>query len=155
MTDRWENNGESERFYFGGTPKTLQMVTAAMKLKDTCSLEEKLWQTYNIKKQRHYITDKGLSSQSYGFSSSHVWMWELNYKEIWVLKNWCFWNGVLGKNLESPMECKETKPVNPKENQPLIFIHLMWRANSLEKILMLGKIEGRRTRGQQRMRWIK
>ena len=68
------------------------------------------------------ITDKSPSSQSYGFSSSHVWMWELDHKESWVLKNWCFWNVVLGKTLESPVDCKEIKPVNPKGDQSWIFI---------------------------------
>ena len=81
------------------------MVTAAMKLKDACSLEEKLWQP--IKKQIYYFTDKGLSSQSYGFSSSHVWIWELDYKENWALKNCCFWTVVLEKTLESPLNSKE------------------------------------------------
>ena len=75
----------------------------------------------NILKSRD-ITDKGPSSQSYGFSSSHVWMWELDYKEIWVPKNWCFWTVVLEKSLESPLDCKEIKPVNPKGNQSWIFI---------------------------------
>ena len=75
----------------------------------------------HIKKQRHYFANKGLSSQSYGFSSSHVWMWELDHKESWVLKNWCFWTVVL-KTLQSPLDCKEIKPVNPKGNQSWIFI---------------------------------
>ena len=99
-------------------------MTAAMKLKDAWFLEEKLWdQTReNIKKQRHYFTNKGLSSQSYGFSSSHIWMWELDYKESWVLNNWCFWTVVLEKNLESPLDCKEIQTVNPKGNQSWIFI---------------------------------
>ena len=66
--------------------------------------------------------DKGPSSQSYGFTSSHVWMWELDYKESWAPKNWCFWTVVLEKTLESPLDLKEIKPVNPKENQPWIFI---------------------------------
>ena len=92
-------------------------------------------------------------------------MWELDYKESWVLKNWCFWTVVLEKTLESTVDCKEIKPVNPKGNQSWIFIgrtdaevetlyfgHLMQRTDSLEKTLMLGKIEGRRRRGQQRMR---
>ena len=76
----------------------------------------------HIKKQRHYFADKGPSSQSYGFSSSHVWMWELDYKENWVPKNWCFWTVVLEKTLESPLDCKEIKPVNPKGNWSWIFI---------------------------------
>ena len=74
-----------------------------------------------IKKQSHYLANKGPSSQGYGFSSSYIWMWELDYKESWELKNWCFWTVVL-KTLESPLDCKEIKPVNPKRNQPSIFI---------------------------------
>ena len=75
-----------------------------------------------IKKQRPYFAYKVQSSQSYGFSSSHVWMWELDYKESWALKNWCFWTVVLEKNLESPFDCKEIKPVNSQGNQSWIFI---------------------------------
>ena len=77
---------------------------------------------HHIKKQRHDFANKGPSSQSYGFSSRHVWMWELDYKESWMLKNWCFWKLVLEKTLESPLDCKEIKPVNPKWNQSWIFI---------------------------------
>ena len=76
----------------------------------------------HIKKQRHYFTNRGPSSQSYGFSSSHVWMWELHYKESWVLKNWCFWIVVLEKTPESHLDCKEIQPVHSKGNQSLIFI---------------------------------
>ena len=94
-----------------------------MKSKDAFSLEEKLWQLrQHTEKQRHYFADKGLSSQGYGFSSSHVWMWELDHKESWALKNWCFWTVVLEKTLESPLDCKEIKPVHPKGNQFWIFI---------------------------------
>ena len=75
-----------------------------------------------IKNQNHYFADKVLCSQSYGFSSSHVWMWGLDYKESWVPKNWCFWTLVLEKILESPLDCKETQPVHPKGNQPWIFV---------------------------------
>ena len=75
-----------------------------------------------FKKQRHYFANKGPSSQSYGFSSRHVWMWEFNSKESWVLKNWCFWTVVLEKTLESPLDCKEIQPVHPKGNQPWILI---------------------------------
>ena len=108
-----------------------------------------------------------LSSQSYGFSSNHVWMWELGYKESWVLKNWYFWIVMLEKTLESPLDSKQIKAVSPKGSQPWVFIgrtdaeteaqyfgHLMWRGESLEKTLMLGKIEGRRRRRWQRMRWL-
>ena len=76
----------------------------------------------NIKKQRHYFANKGLSSQGYGFSSSHVWMWELDYKESWALKNWCFWTVVLEKTPESLLDCKEIQPVHPKGNQSWMFI---------------------------------
>ena len=120
----------------------------------------------SILKSRDYLADKGSSRQSYGFSSSHVSMWELDHKESWVLKDWCFWTVVLEKILENPLDCKEIKPVNPKGNQSCIFIGrtdaeaeapivwpLMW-TDSPEKTLMLGKIEGRRRRGRQRMRWL-
>ena len=94
-----------------------------MKLKDTYSLEEKLCQPRQyIKKQRHYFASKGSSRQGYGFSSSHVWMWELDYRESWVPKNWCFWTVVLEKTLESPLNCKEIQPVHPKGNQSWAFI---------------------------------
>ena len=76
----------------------------------------------HIQKQRHYFASKGLSSQGYGFSSGHVWMWELDYKENWGLKNWCFWTVVLEKTLESPLDCKEIQPVQPKEDQSWVFI---------------------------------
>ena len=151
------------RDLFCGSLKSLQMVTAAMKLKDACSLEKNNDSPrQHIKKQRHYFADKGPSSQSYGFSNSHVQIWELDYKESWVLKNWCFWTVVLEKTLESFLDFK-IKPVNPKGNQSWIFIgrngveaeyfgHLMRRTNSLEQTQMLGKIEGRRRKGRQRMR---
>ena len=76
----------------------------------------------HIKKQSHYSANKCPSSQSYGFSSSQVWMWELDHKESCVLLNWCFWTVMLEKTLESPLNCKEIKPVNPKGNQYWIFI---------------------------------
>ena len=96
-----------------------------------CSLEIKTlapWKkSYNqprelIKKQRHYFANKGPSNQSYVFSSSHVWMWELDYKESWVPKNWCFWTVVLEKTLESPLDCKDIQPVHPKGDQSWVFI---------------------------------
>ena len=76
----------------------------------------------HIKKKRHYFADKGPPNQGYGFSCSHVWLWELDYKESWELKNWCFWAVVLEKMLESPLDCKEIQPVHPKGNQSWIFI---------------------------------
>ena len=112
-----------------------------------------------IKKQRHYFVNKVPSSQGYGFSSNPVWMRQLGYKESWVLKNWCFWTMVLEKILESPLDYKEISPGCSLEGLMLklkfqYIGHLMWRADSFEKTLMLRKIEGRRRRGQQRMRWL-
>ena len=120
----------------------------------------------HIKKQRHHFANKGPSSQGYGFSSSHVWMWKLDYKESWAQKDWCFWT-VLEKTLESPLDCKEIQQSILREISPgssleglmlkLIlqhFGHLMWRADPLQKILMLGKTEGRRRRQRRRMRWL-
>ena len=175
----------------------------------------------HIKKQRHYFVNEGPSSQGYGSSSSHIWMWELDCEESWVPKNWCFWTVVLEKTLESPLACNEIQPVHPEGDQSWVFIgktdveaetpiiwpcdakswcfelwcwisllrvswtarrsnqsileeispeyllegqrpklklkhfgHLMWKTDSLEKTVMLGKTEGRRKRGQQKMRWL-
>ena len=117
----------------------------------------------HIKNQRHYFANKGLSSQSFGFSSSLVWIWELDYKENWAPKNRCFWTVMLEKTTENPLHSKEIKPVNPKGNQLWIFIGrtdakaatlVLWPPDSLEKTLMLGKIEGGRRRGRQRMRCL-
>ena len=137
-----------------------------MKLKDTCSWKKSYDKPRRyIAKQKHYFADKGPYSQSYGLSSSHIQMWELDHKVDWLPKNWCFWIEL--KTLESPLNGKEIKLVNCKGNQFWIFIGRtddepeapilwapMWRTGLLEKTLMLGKIEGRRTRGQQRMRWL-
>ena len=112
----------------------------------------------SILKSRHYFANKGLSSQGYGFSSSHVWMWKLDCKESWARTNWCFWTVVL-KTLESPLDCKKqsiSKGISPECSLEALMLklklqyfgHLMWRADSLEKTLMLGKTEGERRRGQ-------
>ena len=103
----WQIDGETMEtvadFIFLGSK-----ITAAMKLKDAYSLEGSYDQPRQyIEKQRHYFANKGLSSQGYGFSSGHVWMWELDHKESWGPKNWCFWTVVLEKTLESPLDCKE------------------------------------------------
>ena len=153
---------------FFWAPISLQMVTAAMKLKMLALLKKSYDQPrQHIQKQRRYFANKSPSSQSYGFSSSHVWMWYLYYKESWALKKWWFWTVVLEKTLESPLDFKEIQPVHLKEISPeysleglmlklklQYFGHLMWRTDSLEKTLMLGKIEGRRRKGQQRVRWL-
>ena len=124
MGKRWESSGNSVRFYFGGAPKSLQMMTAAMKFKDAYSLGKKIksydQSRYHIEKQRQYFANKGWSSHSYDFSSGHVWMWELDCEESWSPKNWCFWTVVLEKTLESPLECKEIQPGH-SENQPWDF----------------------------------
>ena len=109
----------------------------------------------HITKQRHYFANKGPSRQSYTFSNSHIWVWELDCKESWVLKNWCFWTVVLEKTLESPLDCKEIHQSILKEISPeylleglmlklklQYFGHLMRRADSFEKTLILGKILG-------------
>ena len=139
-----------------------------MKLKEAYSWKKSYDQPrQHIKKQRQYFANIGPSSQGYGFSSSHEWMWEFDYKETCVQKNRCFWTVVLEKTLESPLDCNKIQPVHPKGNNPeysletlmlklklQCFGHLMWRTDSFEKTLMLGKIEGGRRRGWQRMRWL-
>ena len=120
----WQTDGETMEttidFIFGGSKITAD---------DDCSHEVQTlapWKKsydqprQHIKKQRYYLANKGPSSQSYGFSSSHVWMWELDYKESWAPKNWCFWTVVLEKPLDSPLDCK-IQPVHPKGNQSWIF----------------------------------
>ena len=102
--------------------KSLWTVTATMNLKDPCSLESHDKPRQHTKKQRHHFVDKGLYSQSYDFSSSHVQMWELDHKEGWALKNWCLQIVVLEKTLASPLDCKQIKPVNLKGNQPWLCI---------------------------------
>ena len=127
-----------------------------------------IWKTYLVtEKQRHHCSDKGLYSQSYGFSISHVWMWELDCKEGWALKNWCFWTVVLEKILESPLDCKEIQPVNPKRNKSWIFIGRMEAEAEapilgppdvknwlVEKDPDGGKDLRQMEKGWQRMRWL-
>jgi len=119
----------------------------------------------HIKKQRHYFADKSLYSQELLFFSNHVWMWQLDHKEGWAPKNWCFQIVVLEKTLESPLDCKEIKPVHPKGNQLWIFIGrvlaeakapILWSPDVKSWVfpLMLGKIESKIKRGWQRMRWL-
>ena len=120
-----------------------------------------------IKKQRHHFANKGPSNQSYGFFSSYVQMCELDRKESWRLKNWHFWNVVLDKTLESPLVSKEIKPVNPKGNQPWIFIGrtdaeaeapILWPLDVKRQLTGkdpdAGKDWRQKRKGQQRMRWL-
>ena len=111
---------------------------------------------------------KGPSNQSYGFSSGHVWMRQLDYKESWVPKNWCFWTVVLKKTLESPLNCKEIRPIHPKGHQSWVFIGrtdvetetpILWPPDAKSWLIRKDsdgflKIEGRRRRGWQRVRWL-
>ena len=139
-----------------------------MKLEDACFLEE----SYNkprqhIKKQRHYFANQSPHSQSYGFSSSHVWMWELDHKEGWAPKNWCFWTVVLEKTLESPLDSKEIKPVNTAGNQSWILIGrtddkaetpILWPSDAKSWLIWkdpdAGKNWRQEERGWQRTRWL-
>ena len=151
---------------FWRAPKSLQMLTAAIKLKDASwkKVYDQLIQ--HIEKWRHYFANKDLSSQSYNFSSSRVWMWELDCKESWVLKNWCFWTVVLRRLLRVPWTARRSnqsilQEISPEYSLegPMLklklqyFGHLMQRTDSFEKILMLRKIECGR-RGWQMMRWL-
>ena len=143
------------------------MVTAAMKLKDVPWKKSYGQPRQHIKKQRHYFANKGTSSQSYGFSSSQVWIWELDNKGSSVLKNWRFWTVLLKRLLRVPWTARRSNHTILKEVSPeysleglmlklkvQYFGPLMWRTGSLEKTLMLGKIEGWRRRRWQTMRWL-
>ena len=131
-----------------------------MKLKDACSLGRKaMINLDNIKEQRHYFTDKGPYSQSCGFYSSPVQMWELDHEEAWKLKNWCFWAVVLKKTLESPMDCKEIKPVNPERNQSWIFIGrtddetavpILWPPNAKNRLIARDPDAGKDWRQEEK-----
>ena len=151
---------------FFGASKSLQMVIAAMKLKDASPWKKSYDPAgQHIKKQRHYLANQGLSSQSNGFSSSHVWMWELDYKESWALKNYAFELWYWRRLLRVPWTARRfnqsiLKKISPEYSLEELKLklqyidHLMWSIDSLEKILMLGGIGGKRRRGRQRMRWL-
>ena len=156
--------GKQCQTLFFGAPKSLQSRNSKTLIPWKESYDQP---RRHIQKQRYYFANKGPSSQGYGFSSSHVWMSELDCVESWAPKNWCFWTVVLEKTLESPLDCKEIQPVHPKGDQSWVFFeglmvklklqyfgHLMRRVDSLEKTLMLGGIGGRRRRGRQRMRLL-
>ena len=112
---------------FSWAPKSLQMVTVATRLKDICSLEKSYDKPrQHIKKWRHYFVYKGQFSQSFGFSSSHIWMLELDHKEGWAPKKWCFWTVVLEKTPESPLDCKEIQLAHPEGDQSWVFKWKDW-----------------------------
>ena len=167
----WQIDGEKWKqwyIFFSWAPKSLWTVTAAMKLKDASTRKKSYDKPRQcIKKQRHHFATKGPYNQSYGFSNSHVWMWELDHKEGWALKNWCFEPWCWRRLLRAPWTARRSKQsilreINPEYSLEGLMLklklqyfgHLMRRADSLEKALMLGKIEGRRRRGRQRMRWL-
>ena len=122
----WQIYGETVEtltdFILKGGSKITADGDCNHEIKRCLLLERKAMTNLDSLKQRHYLANKGPSSQSYGFSSGHVWMWELDSKESWAQKNWCFWTVVLEKTLESPLDCKEIQPVHPKGNQSWIFI---------------------------------
>ena len=170
MANRWGNNGNSDRL-FTWAPKSLWTVTAARKLKELLApwkkSNDKLRQ--HIKKQRHFFAYKAPQSQSYGFSSSHVWIWELDNKKGWEPKSdafelWC-WRRLLRVPWTARSNQSILKEINPEYSLEGLMLklklqysghsgHFMQRADSLENTLMLGKTEGRRRRGHQRMRWL-
>ena len=144
IANKWGNNGNSDKLFFFFGSKITADSNCSHNIKKRLLLGRKAKTNLAFKKQRHYFANKGSSSQSYGFSSSHVWMWELDYKESWMLKNWCFWTVMLEKTLESPLESKEIQPVNPKGNQSWIFIErtdaeapIIWPPNA--KNWLIGK----------------
>ena len=158
MAKRWGNNGNGDRLNFLGS-KIAADADWSHEIKRCLLFGRKVTTNLDsIVKSRHKFTKKCPSSQSYDFSSNHVWIWELDYKESWAPKNWCFWTVVLKKTLENPLDSsrrsnqsilKEISPEYSLEGLMLklklrYFGHLMWRTDSLKKILMLGKIEGRR-----------
>ena len=168
MAHRWGSSGNGDWFYFGGLQNPAN-GDCTHEIKTRLLLEIKAMTNLDsiLKSRDITLPKKGPSSQGYGFSSGHVWMWELDYKESWAQKNWYFWTVVLEKTLESPLDCKEINQSILKEISPgcsleelmlklklQYFGHLMRRADSLEKTLMLGKIEGRRRREWQRMGWL-
>ena len=123
MAERWGSMETMREFFCGGLQNRYGWWLNPWNYKTLAPWKKIYDQTrHHIKKQRYYFANKGLSTQSYGISSTHVWMWILDYKESWALKNWCFWTVVLGKALESSLDCKEIQPVNPKCNQSWIFV---------------------------------
>ena len=163
----WQKDGETGTdFIFLGSKITTDYVYSH-EIKRCLMLRRKaMTNLVNILKSRD-ITDKGPSSQSYDFSSNHVWMWELDHKESWMLNNWCFWIVVLKKTPDSPLDGKEGQPVNPKGNQSWIFIGrtdaeaeapILWLHDGKNWLIGkdpdAGKDWSRRRRGWQRMRWL-
>ena len=121
MANRWKNSGNSSRLHFLGSKITAD-GDWSHEIKRHLLLGRKVMTNLDSILKSRDFANKGPSSQGYGFSSDHVWMWELDYKESWAPKNWCFWIVVLEKTLESLLDCKEIQPVHPKGDQPWVFI---------------------------------
>ena len=162
MGNRWGYGGKSVRLYFGGGSKITADGDCSYEIKRCLLLGRKAMTNLDsiLKNRDITLLTKGSSTESYGFSISHVWMWELDYKESWMLKNWCFWTVVLEKTLESPLTARRSNQSILKEISPgcsleglmvklklQSFGHLTQRTDSLEETPMLGKIEGGRRRG--------
>ena len=163
MAKRWVNSENSDKFYFLGLQNHSDgECSHQMKRHLIFFIRKAMTNLDSILKSRDVtLPAKVYKVTSYGFSSSHVWMLELHYKKGWAPKNWWFWTVVLEKTLESPLDSQESKPVNPRGNQPWEradaklhqqFDHLTWRASSLGNTLTLGKIKGKRRRQRQRIR---
>ena len=164
MANRWRNNGNSDRLFWGGSKITAD-GKCSHEIKRCLLLGRKVMTNLDsiLKSRDITLPTKVHQVKAMDFPSSHIWMWELDYKESWVLKNWCFWTVVLEKTLESPLDARRSNQSILKEISPGCslegmklqhFGHLMWRTDSFEKTLMLGQIKGRRRRGRQRMEWL-
>ena len=167
MATRWVNNGNNDRLYFLGLQNHCRWWLQPWNQKMLSLWEKSHDQPRQyIKNQRHYLVNKGLSSEGCGFPCSHVWMWELDYKESWAPKNWCFWTVVLEKTLESPLDCKEIQLVHPKGNQSWIFTGrtdveaetpILWPPDAKNWLFWKDPDSGkdwRQKKGTQRMRWL-
>ena len=139
MANRWVNNENSEKFYFLGFQITVDGDCHHV-IKRCLLLGRKTMKNIDSRLKRRDIANKGPYNQRYVFSSSYVWMQELDHKEGWALKNWCFWTVVLKKALESPLDSKEIQPVNPKGNQPWIFI---WKIDAEAEAPILCPPDGK------------
>ena len=165
MGNRWGNGGNSGWLYFGGLQNHCRWWLQTWNQKTLSPLKKSYDKPrQHIKKQRHYFSNKGLFSQSYGFSSSHVWTWELDYNKSWALMNWCFWTVVLEKTLESPLDCKEIQPVHPGGNQSWIFTGgtdveaetpILWPPDAKNWLLRKDPDAGKHWRQEEKgMRWL-
>ena len=163
----WQIDGQTVSEFISGGSKITADGDCSHEIERRLLLGRKVMTNLDSILKSRDITDKSSHSQSYGFSSGHEQIWEWDHKENWAPKNWCFWTVVLEEIIDSPLDCKEIKPVNPKGNQFWIFIGrteaeaetpVLWPPDAKNRLigkdLMLGKIEGRRRRGWQRMRWL-